>query len=93
MEFKIQDLSNIFENINHKRSITPGFDYGFDVFQESNFVGELFYSTVFEELVYIKDNFPSPRKAYRIDFPIKTVEFFIQVIESAGIKLIFADKN
>lgn len=34
MEFNIQDISNIFKNINHIGSNTPGYDYSFNVFDE-----------------------------------------------------------
>lgn len=83
-----ENVSNIFKNINHKASNTPGYDYSFDVFNEKELIGELFYSDVFKEWCFIKDNFPAQRKAYRTDFPIKTIERFIDLFESIGIKLI-----
>lgn len=84
-----ENISNIFKNINHTGSNTPGYDYSFNVFDEEiGFVGELLYSNYFKEWRFIKDNFPAQRKAYSTDFPIKTIERFIDLFESIGIKLI-----
>lgn len=87
-KFTIQNLSNLFNNINHKPSNTPGYDYCFDVFENKKWIGEILYSTEFRELIFIKDNYPMPRKSFRTDFPIKTIESFISLFESINIKLI-----
>lgn len=88
MEFSISDVSNLFKNINHKKCSSPGYDYAFDVMDNGKFVGEIFFSTECKDLVFIKDNYPHQRKAYRTDFPIKTIERFIDLFESVGIKLL-----
>lgn len=86
--FRIENISNLFKNINHKPSNMPRYDYCFDMFEDKNWIGELFYSTEFKELMFIKDNYPMRRKSYRIDFPIKTIDSFISLFESINIKII-----
>lgn len=88
MDLKINDISNIFQNINHKPCTQIGYDFEFEITEKGKLIGELFYSKEFKEWFLIKDNFPMPRKGYRISFPVKTIEFFISVLDSAGIKLV-----
>jgi len=88
MKFKIQDISNVFKNVNHKHCSSPGYDFAFDITDKGQFVGELFYSEEDKDFVFIKDNFPHQRKAYRTDFPINTIDAFISLFESVGVTLI-----
>jgi hypothetical protein len=85
-EFSPNNLSNIFKNINHKPCNSPGVDYAWDVTENGKFVGELFYSKEFREWDFIKDNYPSPRRAYKTSFPMN-VEKFVELFQSIGIKL------
>lgn len=92
--FSFNSLSNIFKNVTHKVSNSPGFDFAFDIHQEATdknprqLVGELFYSKDFNELVFIKDNFPMPRQAFSITFPVKTKEMLVELFKSININLI-----
>jgi len=80
-------LSNIFKNINHKPCNTIGYDSAWNITENEKFIGELFYSSEDKEWWFIKDNFPHQRKSYRINFPIKTTEFFIELFKLINVKL------
>lgn len=84
------DLSNIFKNVTHKHCSTPGYDFAFDITENGKFLGELFYSEDSKEWFFIKDNYPHPRKGYRISFPINTKEFIVEVFKTINIDLIEA---
>ena|SRR6187402_306815 len=81
--FCINDLSNIYKNINHAPANTPTFDYQFNL----NKSDELFYSSEFKEWVIILDNFPSPRKSFKWNLTIKTYSDFEVLLGMAGVKL------
>lgn len=86
--FSPSNLSNIFTNINHKPCSSIGYDLAWDITDKGKFVGELFYSQEDKEWFFIKDNYPMPRKGYRINFPITDNNFFINLFKSLKITLI-----
>lgn len=88
LEFSPSNLSHIFKNINHKVCDSAGYDFTWDVTKEGKFIGELFYSEEFREWFFIKDNYPMPRRGYRMSFPIKTTEFMIELFKSIDVELI-----
>lgn len=90
IEFSPTNLSYIFKNINHKACNSPCYDFAWDITVNSVFVGELFYSTHFREWDFIKDNYPSPRRAYKTSFPMNT-QFFIDMFKSIGVNLELAN--
>ena len=88
LEFIPSNISNIFKNIYHKSADgLPSYDFAWDVKDNERFVGELFYSLDFKEWVFIKDNYPSPRIAYKTSFPMD-LEIFIKHFKSIGITLL-----
>ena len=88
LKFSTTNLSHIFKNINHKACNLIGYDYAWDIMKEGKFIGELYYSQEFREWFFIKDNYPMPRRSYRISFPIKTTEFMIDLFKSIDVELI-----
>ncbi len=89
LEFIPTNLSHIFKNINHKPcNEVSGYDLAWDIRESSKTVGELFYSNEFREWFFIKDNYPMPRKGYRLSFPIKNKELFIELFKGINIELI-----
>lgn len=88
LEFIPSNISYIFKNVNHKSADGfPCYDFAWDVTEKEKFVGELFYSKDFKEWVFIKDNYPSPRKAFKTSFPMNK-QLFIEHFKSIGITLI-----
>lgn len=83
---KPEDISNIFNNINHKPCKVPCYDLAFDVMEKDRFFGELFYSKTFAQWLLIKDNFPAPRRSYEISFPVD-VEMFTKLFMAVGVEL------
>lgn len=88
LEFSPINLSHIFRNVHHKPSGSIGYDFAWDVNKDGKLVGELFYSNEFREWFFIKDNYPMPRRGYRMSFPIKSIEFMIELFRSINVELI-----
>lgn len=86
--FSQKNLSKIFENIHQKTSNSIDFDFAWDIYKNQKTIGELFYTSYYKEWVFIKDNFPHQRKAYRIDFPIKEENLFIALFKAIDVELI-----
>lgn len=86
LDFTPNNLSHIFRNISHKPCNSPCYDFAWDVTENGKFVGELFYSNEFREWNFIKDNYPSPRRAFKTSFPMDA-EFFIKLFKAIKIDL------
>ena len=87
LDFTPNNLSHIFRNIKHKPCSAIGYDFAWDITQNGNFVGELFYSNDDKDWWFIKDNYPMDRKSYRISFPVKSEEFLIELFKAINVDL------
>lgn len=86
-EFSPENISRIFRNVNHKQCNSIVYDFAWDIYEKEKFIGELFYSNNEREWFFIKDSFPLPRKGFRINFPIKSSELFIELFKSVNVEL------
>lgn len=86
LDFTPANLSHIFKNINHKTCNSPCYNFAWDIMDNGKFIGELFYSKEFREWDFIKDNYPSPRRAYKTSFPMDA-DSFIKMFKSINVDL------